>query len=271
MNQVVFGRDGGDTLDGGAAVDRLHGGRGDDVLNGSAGADYLEGGAGNDRYVFASGDGIDVVDDTDGQGAIVLDGGVLDGDDPGVDYALSDDGGGGTTLSIHGGATGDEIRVLGFEDGMLGIHIAGAPATSAPSAPRPPMGVLKPLYTAPVDDSRFAFARENGNESGSQATGSIVADHAASTVAADRTPAIELDAWARVLKPRVTSPSAGDFLPPAVDAGAVTAADIAAAIASSTGDDDDGDSLATDRHAPWFAADDLPHALAPPDAPPRRP
>ena len=270
MNQVVFGHDDGDTLDGGAAVDRLHGGRGDDVLDGSAGADYLEGGAGNDRYVFTSGDGVDVVDDTDGQGAIVLDGAMLDGDDPGVNYALSDDGAGGTTLSIRGTGSGDEIRVLGFEDGMLGIRVADAPATSAPSSPGPPMGVLKPLYTAPVDDSVFAFARESGNESGSQLGGSTIADHTASTVAADRMPAIELDAWARVLKPRVTPPPAGDFVPPAVDAGAVTAADIAAAIASSTGDDD-GDGLATDRHPPWFAAEDLSHALTPPDAPPRRP
>ncbi|HEY8243322.1 MAG TPA: hypothetical protein VII68_07685 [Casimicrobiaceae bacterium] len=271
MNQVVFARDGGDTLEGGVAVDRLHGGRGDDVLDGSTGADFLEGGAGRDRYVFAEGDGVDVVDDTDGQGEIVLDGEVLDGDDPGVDYALHDDGAGGTTLSIRGGAAGDEIRVLGFEDGMLGIHVADTPpATEAPSAPGPATGMLKPLYTAPVDDSAFASARENGNESGSGFGGSVAVDHAASTVAAGRMPAVELDAWARVLKPRITPPPA-DLLPPDVDAGAVTAADIAAALASSTDDDDDGDGLATDRHAPWFAADDLPPALAPPDAPPRRP
>ena len=117
------------------------------------------------------------------------------------------------------------------------------------------MGVLKPLYTAPLDDSAFAAARETGNESGSGLG----------------VPAIDLDAWTSALKPRVTSPSPDDFAPPAVDVGSVTPADLAAALASGSGDDDDGDGLARDRHAPWFAADDLPGALAPPDAPPRRP
>ena len=251
MNQVVFATDDGDTLEGGAAVDRLHGGRGDDTLAGGAGADYLEGGGGHDRYVFAAGDGVDVVDDTDGQGEIVLGGAVLDGHDAGVTYSLGDDG----TLSIAAGGAGDAIRVQGFRDGMLGIHLDAAPATSAPSAPGTAMGVLKPLYTAPLDDSAFAAARENGNESGSGLG----------------VPAIDLDAWTSALKPRVTSPSPDDFAPPAVDVGSVTPADLAAALASGSGDDDDGDGLAPDRHAPWFAADDLPGALAPPDAPRRRP
>jgi hypothetical protein len=130
------------------------------------------------------------------------------------------------------------------------------------------MGVLKPLYVAPVDDSAIAAARENGNESG---RGAIASDEGAHGAAAARVPAVGLDAWTSALKPRVTSPPPADIAPPDIDAGSVTPADLAAALASGPGDDDDGDALALDRHAPWFAADDLPGALAPPDAPPRRP
>jgi hypothetical protein len=269
MNQVVFGDDDGDALEGGLAVDRLHGGRGDDTLDGGAGADYLEGGGGRDRYVFAAGDGVDVVDDVDGQGEIVVDGVTLDGDDAGIAYALADDG----ALTITTGHAGDAIRVAGFRDGMLGIHLAPAPeaATSAPSAGSTAIGVLKPLVTAPVDDSAHAPAREDGNESGSGAAAAQASDSAGGTVAAARSTAVDVDAWASVLKPRVTPPPSFDVAPPDVDAAAVTAADYAAALASHAGDDDDGDGLATDRHAPWYAVDDLPSAWAPPEAPPRRP
>jgi hypothetical protein len=166
---------------------RLHGGRGDDTLAGGAGADYLEGGGGHDRYVFAAGDGVDVVDDTDGQGEIVLGDAVLDGDDAGVAYALDGDG----TLSITAGAAGDAIRVQGFRDGMLGIHLGAAPATSAPSARDAATGVLKPLYTAPVDDSVLAAEHENGNEAGSGTLGAIASAHAGGTVAAARAAAID--------------------------------------------------------------------------------
>jgi hypothetical protein len=264
MNQVVFAHDGGDTLEGGAGIDRLHGGRGDDTIDGGAGSDFLEGGGGRDRYLFAAGDGVDTIDDTDGNGEIVLDGAVLDGDDADVDYALGQDG----TLTITSAGSEDAIRVLGFHDGMLGIHVADPPATSAPSSPGRPMGALKPLYTAPVDDSAFAYAHEDGNESGGGIGGSVAGS---STISAERAPAVDFDAWERVLKPRVTQPSSGDLVPPEVDAHAVTAADIAAALASSAAGDDDADGFAPERHPPWFAADDLPPALAPPDAPPRRP
>ena len=56
---------GDDALSGGADRDFLFGGSGDDLLNGGAGNDRLYGGIGADRFVFASGDGRDRVDDFD--------------------------------------------------------------------------------------------------------------------------------------------------------------------------------------------------------------
>ena len=48
---------------GSEGVDYLTGGAGDDYLTGGAGDDYLTGGGGNDIFVYASGDGNDVIDE----------------------------------------------------------------------------------------------------------------------------------------------------------------------------------------------------------------
>ena len=73
---VLKGGDGNDALDGTGGVDRLYGGAGRDSLDGGADADTLNGGAGNDEltggdddgdaadtFVFAPGDGDDVIND----------------------------------------------------------------------------------------------------------------------------------------------------------------------------------------------------------------
>lgn len=82
-HQIVFGTKEADSLQGSDDSDHLYGMAGDDRLNGVAGNDYLEGqsgndvltgGAGNDLlfggrgydgYIYASGDGYDVIDDQD--------------------------------------------------------------------------------------------------------------------------------------------------------------------------------------------------------------
>ena len=51
----------GDTLTGGAGNDRLFGGAGPDILIGGSGADFLNGGAGDDRFVYAPGNGADLI------------------------------------------------------------------------------------------------------------------------------------------------------------------------------------------------------------------
>lgn len=71
-NDTLTGRAGGDTIDGGAGDDRLDSGAGRDILHGSDGADTLiggrgsdtvTGGAGVDTFLFASGDGQDLIKD----------------------------------------------------------------------------------------------------------------------------------------------------------------------------------------------------------------
>jgi len=63
-----------DDLNGGDGADTLDGGNGDDQLAGGTGNDWLQGGAGSDRYTYRNGDGLDVIDDRDGAGSILLDG-----------------------------------------------------------------------------------------------------------------------------------------------------------------------------------------------------
>ena len=60
-NDVLMGGAGNDALSGSAGNDQLNGGTGNDTLNGGTGNDVLTGGAGADTFVFASGDGRDVV------------------------------------------------------------------------------------------------------------------------------------------------------------------------------------------------------------------
>jgi Ca2+-binding RTX toxin-like protein len=64
-NDTLSGGSGHDILDGGEGNDTLQGGTGNDVLTGGHGSDRLQGGEGNDVYVFALGDGQDVIDNYD--------------------------------------------------------------------------------------------------------------------------------------------------------------------------------------------------------------
>lgn len=64
-------------LSGWAGNDSLYGGRLNDVLHGGTGNDRLEGDMGNDTYLYAIGDGHDVVIDAEGQGdTLVFDEGI---------------------------------------------------------------------------------------------------------------------------------------------------------------------------------------------------
>ncbi|MDK2126717.1 calcium-binding protein, partial [Parachitinimonas caeni] len=71
----LFGEDGDDELSGDAGADYLEGGDGNDVLRGGADNDQLGGGngddrlfgdAGDDKYIYAAGQGVDVIDNTGG-------------------------------------------------------------------------------------------------------------------------------------------------------------------------------------------------------------
>lgn len=83
-NDSLFGGAGDDTLKGGDGTDRLEGGEdndlleggggddtliggsGKDQLDGGAGTNHLRGGEGDDKYVYRTGSGIDVIDNSDG-------------------------------------------------------------------------------------------------------------------------------------------------------------------------------------------------------------
>lgn len=73
-NDVLIGGAGMDSLDGGSGVDYLSGGDDIDVLCGGTGNDELFGGNGDDEYNFAGGDGSDIIQDSDGDGKIFVDG-----------------------------------------------------------------------------------------------------------------------------------------------------------------------------------------------------
>jgi len=61
FDQKVIGNNGANALSGGAGADSLIGNGGDDTLEGGAGVDTFTGGTGADAYLFAAGDGQDVV------------------------------------------------------------------------------------------------------------------------------------------------------------------------------------------------------------------
>ncbi|MCF6323458.1 MAG: hypothetical protein L3J89_03895 [Gammaproteobacteria bacterium] len=131
----LYGGNGNDVLNGGGGTDRLYGGAGDDILIGGAGdnvADVLEGGTGMDTYIFNSGDGSDLIRDTDGLGQIIYDGNVLIGglesataneyqnDDGSLTYRLN-----GNFLQIIG--VDGVVSVENFNNGDLGINLIETP------------------------------------------------------------------------------------------------------------------------------------------------
>ncbi|HEX8615891.1 MAG TPA: calcium-binding protein [Telluria sp.] len=70
-DDVMDGGNGDDKLIGGAGNDTITDGAGDDNVTGGVGNDSINGGTGNDTYVFASGFGIDVLTQNDGNQARV--------------------------------------------------------------------------------------------------------------------------------------------------------------------------------------------------------
>ncbi|MEK7754968.1 MAG: calcium-binding protein [Acidobacteriota bacterium] len=95
------------TFDGKAGDDVLLGASGDDTLIGGPGVDTMDGGDGGDRYVFNSGDGIDVISDSGTNGADTLVFG------PGI--APDSLSLGAESLLLRIGDSGDAVYVDGFD------------------------------------------------------------------------------------------------------------------------------------------------------------
>ncbi|MEN8107728.1 MAG: putative Ig domain-containing protein [Pseudomonadota bacterium] len=137
----LYGGSHNDTLNGGDDKDYLEGGAGADTLEGGADADVLHGGAGNDTYLFNSGDGLDFILDSDGQGTIKYDGDILTGGDkgsPGIflsddeKYTYLFDGEPGEIGALVIRGPDGNIVVNNFKDGDLGISLAGDTPTATP-------------------------------------------------------------------------------------------------------------------------------------------
>ena len=76
--ETIYGGTGNDSISGGAGNDKLYGEAGADTLYGGVGSDTLTGGDGKDVFVYANGDGADVIADfTAGQDSIKLTSGTV--------------------------------------------------------------------------------------------------------------------------------------------------------------------------------------------------
>jgi hypothetical protein len=111
VHQVIFARDGGDAVAGGATTDRIHGGDGDDVLRGRGGDDLLEGADGDDDLLGGSGRD----DVAGGRGDDELDGGA--GDDRLDGGAGADVLAGGRGADLLRGGAGDDVYAFESGDG----------------------------------------------------------------------------------------------------------------------------------------------------------
>jgi len=140
---TLFGGDGNDWLEGGIdsdtlqgdiGNDSLYGGDGDDELTGGSGNDKLYGGKGTDLYIHNTGEGNDVIVDSDGSGSIKVNGVVITGGkavenvnnlwqsaDKRTRYAIYNEGDGTQTLNIFTGS--ERIFVKKWESGQLGISL----------------------------------------------------------------------------------------------------------------------------------------------------
>ncbi|HEY0488661.1 MAG TPA: VCBS domain-containing protein [Telluria sp.] len=128
----------------GAGSDKVSGTNGNDLFLGGTGNDTLRGGIGNDEYRYVSGDGNDIIEDSDGVGKITVDGTALTGStkasfkdaasggrqawlttDGKFKYVLmSGDLTTGATLQISGaGMGGGTLTVNNYKNDRLGLKL----------------------------------------------------------------------------------------------------------------------------------------------------
>ena len=148
VDDKLYGEAGDDTLSGGSGADMLWGGKGRDTLAGGEGADTLNGGTeddvltggeGNDTFVFAPGDGNDIITDFADGDMINLK--AFDIGEDGMDEAdllgnisvfagnvvinLEEYGGGRITVEVDGGSNLDAVlNALGVDQNDAGRIVA---------------------------------------------------------------------------------------------------------------------------------------------------
>ncbi len=126
-NDTIDGLAGDDVIDGGAGNDTINGGAGNDTLVGGAGNDILNGGTGNDTYLFATGAGVDLINDYDttaGNSDVVQFSNVAStaltalerkGDDLVLKYGSADQI---SVANYFNGNTGYKVEQFKFSDGV---------------------------------------------------------------------------------------------------------------------------------------------------------
>ncbi|WP_298303281.1 tandem-95 repeat protein, partial [uncultured Erythrobacter sp.] len=117
----IFGNGGDDILRGDAGNDRVDGGSGNDTITGGTGNDLLQGGSNDDTYIYAAGDGRDIVRDASGVDSIQISG-FSSADltarrfEAGNDDLLLDFGNGNSILIIGGLAVDTLVETITFVD-----------------------------------------------------------------------------------------------------------------------------------------------------------
>lgn len=129
-NDKINGGEGNDNLKGDGGNDTLKGDDGNDTLSGDGGSDELLGGAGSDRYVFSGAFGSDVIQDTDGQGSVVINGATMTGGKREEGNSYYEDKATGTiynrfgsTLSIARKGSQGHVTIRNWSNGQLGIRL----------------------------------------------------------------------------------------------------------------------------------------------------
>lgn len=124
----IFGRGGDDDITGGDQTDEIRGGDGDDTIRGGVGDDVMAGDLGDDTFIFASGDGVDIITDfAAGAGTEdSIDVSALGFDSfNGAGVRLIDfatDNGVNTTIDLDQAPGGDQLRL----DGVLVTDLDGS-------------------------------------------------------------------------------------------------------------------------------------------------
>lgn len=148
-NDRAYGLSGNDTILGGSGDYALNGGTGNDVLVGGRDNDQLRGGADADRFVFAAGDGADVVKD------FVPGEDVLDFTDVGANPAVQVSQTGANAIVSVGdvrvtleGVNSTQLTARDFLGAVFG-DVAQAPEPTP--TPEPPTSVPPPASPPPSD------------------------------------------------------------------------------------------------------------------------
>lgn len=159
-DDILIGLGGSDSLNGGAGIDQLYGGEGDDTLNGGLEGDWLYGGSGNDTYKLSSGQLSDVINDSDGNGSITVDGAALTGGKKaGDNYWISNDRQWGYLLTSSGdlviskGSSLDNITIRDWQ-----THGGNKLGITLDNVAIPPLVTDRTL----LGDTRAKFASEYG-------------------------------------------------------------------------------------------------------------